>query len=91
MCAPRTPISKGKTLKVIRRGDNEQLLFTWTTYEGHPYVSVSLWRKDDNEVLRPVGEKTMSLRISELPDVADAIAEAIELAKVEVAQRNSEQ
>jgi hypothetical protein len=85
---PKGPRDNGKRLMVIQRGDNEQLRLVWSAYDGHPYLNISLWRLDNLGAFRPVGEKTMSVRMSELADFADGVQQAIELAKEELRNRD---
>jgi hypothetical protein len=85
---PKGPKDNGKRLVAIPRGDNEELRLVWSAYDGHSYLNVSLWRLDSNGAFRPVGEKTMSVRKSELADFADGVSMAIELARQELERRN---
>ena len=82
------PSDNGKRLMVIRRGDNEELRLVWSSYDGHPYLNISLWRLDSNGTFRPVGEKTMSVRIHELADFADGVLQAVELGMEELRNRD---
>jgi hypothetical protein len=49
-------------LATFKRSDTEELRMCLMEYKGHPYVNFSLWRQDDKGDLRPVPEKTMSIR-----------------------------
>lgn len=86
----KAPRDSGKRLATMPRGDGEELRLVWAAYDGHPYLNISLWRKDAYGVFRPLGEKTMSVRIPELPDFLDGVQKAIEAAKEELSRRNGE-
>lgn len=85
---PKGPTDNGKRLVVIGRGDNEELRLVWSSCDGHPYLNISLWRRDGSGVMRPVGEKTLSVRISELADFADGVSMALELARQAIEDRH---
>jgi len=83
-------VSTAVPLVTIRRSDREELRLTWASYDGHPYLNVSLWRMDTHGVLRPVGEKTMSVRIHELADFAHGLQKAMKLASEEISRREDD-
>ena len=65
----------------IARSADEEIRVNWAEYEGKPYVSVRLWNRDrDNGTWWPDAKKGMSIRLRELADFAEAIAEALDLA-----------
>jgi hypothetical protein len=82
------PPEQGRRLATIPRPkDDEELRISWCEYEGHPYLGVRFWRRGDDGQFWPDKARGFSIRLRELPDVAEAIAEALELADQHQAQR----
>lgn len=77
------PVENGRRIGTIDRSDTEQIRVNWSEFEGKPYVSLRLWKKDDQGQWWPDGKRGMSVRIRELPDLVDALAEALDLAEAE--------
>jgi hypothetical protein len=76
------PPETGRRLATIPRPkDDEEIRINWCEYEGHPYLGVRIWRRGDDGNLWPDKHRGFSIRLHELPDVAEAIAEAIDLAE----------
>ena len=72
------PVEQGQRLAAIKRGDDE-LRLSWVTYEGREFLSLRVWTKGGDGNLYP-GKAGVTVRAHELPDVADALAEALDLA-----------
>ena len=78
--ADRTPEEIGTNLVSIVRGD-DILRATWTTYEGHPYLSLRIWTPArDGPGYWPT-RRGVSIRRHELADIRDALEAAIQLAE----------
>jgi hypothetical protein len=75
------PAEQGRRLATIPRPkDDAEIRLNWCEYDGHPYLSIRVWVKDDAGEWWPDKHRGFSVRLRELPDVADAIAQAAELA-----------
>lgn len=84
---PSAPEDTGRRLATLQRPkDNGELRISWSEYEGKPFVSVRLWTRDPNGHFWPHKEKGFTVRLHELADVADAIAEALDLAESHLAR-----
>ena len=75
------PAENGRRIGTIERSADEQIRVNWSEFEGKPFVSLRLWRRGDDGGWWPDGKRGMSVRIRELPDLAAAIAEALDLAE----------
>ncbi len=75
------PAENGRRIGMIQRSADEEVRVNWSEYEGRPYVSLRLWKRDDQGQWWPDAKRGMSIRIRELPDLAAAIAEALDLAE----------
>ena len=73
------PQENGRRIATIERSDTEQIWINLCQYEGKPYVSVRLWKRNDQGQWWPDGKRGMSWRIRELPDIAEAVAELLDL------------
>ncbi len=74
------PEDKGMRLATLHRSADEELRVSWCThYENRPFVNVRIWTRGGNGGWWP-DKRGISIRIHELPDIADAIAEACDLA-----------
>lgn len=74
------PEEIGTNLVSIVRGD-DILRATWTTYEGHPYLSLRIWTPArDGPGYWPT-RRGVSIRRHELADIRDALEAAIQLAE----------
>jgi hypothetical protein len=69
-----------KPLATIRRSDSEELRLEWSSYMGHPYLSLRLWGKDRSGRWWPDPKRGVSIRLGELEEARDALNEAIRLA-----------
>lgn len=83
------PPEQGRRLAMIPRPkDDEEIRISWAEYEGHPYLAIRFWRKGDDGQFWPDKHRGFSVRLRELPDVAEAIGEALELADRHLAERS---
>ena len=81
------PPEQGKRLATIPRPkDDEEIRISWCEYEGHPYLGIRFWKRGDDGQFWPDKHRGFSIRLRELPDVAEAIGEALELADEHVAR-----
>lgn len=75
------PQENGRRIGTIERADGEEIRINWCEYEGKPYVSIRLWQRNDQGQWFPDSRRGMSWRIRELPDIAAAVAELLDLAE----------
>src|SRR5262245_44938146 len=75
------PPENGQRLATLARGPGEELRITWSQYENHPYLGIRLWKQDESGGWWPDKHKGMSIRIRELPELAAAVAECLDLAE----------
>lgn len=68
------------TLPRDERGQRAELRVSWAEYEGRPYLSLRVWTLDDGGAAWP-SKVGVTVRLRELPAVAEAIAEALDLAE----------
>jgi hypothetical protein len=86
------PPEHGRRLATIPRPkDDEELRISWCEYEGHPYLSVRFWCRGDDGQFWPDKHRGFSIRVRELADFADAIAEALGLAEEYLSSRSPQQ
>jgi hypothetical protein len=86
------PAEQGRRLATIARPkDDAEIRLCWCEYEGHPYLSIRVWAKGDDGQMWPDKHRGFSVRLRELPDVAEAIAEALDLAEQHQAQWSQRQ
>jgi hypothetical protein len=75
------PQEQGQRLATIPRPrDDAEVRINWCEYDGHPYVAIRFWVKGNDGQMWPDKHRGFSVRLHELPDVADAIGAALELA-----------
>ena len=74
------PQENGRRIGTIERSETEQIRINWSEYEGKPFLSIRMWKRGDDEGWWPDGKRGISIRVRELPDLADGISEAIDLA-----------
>ncbi len=72
--------------RTTKDGQAEELRLSWSEYEGRPYVSVRWWTQDANGSWWPEKARGFTIRVRELPEFADGIAQALELAEEHVSQ-----
>ena len=75
------PPENGRRLATIDRSETEQIRINWSEYEGKPFVSIRMWRRGDDGQFWPDKTRGMSVRLRELPDLAEGIAQAMDLAE----------
>jgi hypothetical protein len=75
------PEQERRLATIPRPKDDEEIRINWCEYEGHPYLSLRFWKRGDDGQHWPDPKRGFSIRLRELPDVADAIAEALSLAE----------
>jgi hypothetical protein len=72
--SPATPPpDPGRVLAECQRRDGTALLVSLRSYEGHRFLAIGVWSSGGY----PIRGKHSSVRLSELDDVAAALAEAI--------------
>jgi hypothetical protein len=82
------PEEQGRRLTTLRRPkDRLEIRITWSEYQGSPYLNIGVWAEGSDGQLWPQKEHGFSIRLRELPDVAEAIAEALTLADKHMANR----
>jgi len=75
------PAEQGRRLATLPRPrDDAEIRLSWCEYDGHPYLSIRVWVKGDDGQWWPDKHRGFSVRLRELPEVADAIGAALELA-----------
>jgi hypothetical protein len=82
------PEEQGRRLATLRRPkDHAEIRLTWCEYEGHPYLNIRVWAEGHDGQFWPQKERGFSIRLRELPELADAVAEAMALADGHLAGR----
>jgi len=81
----RAPVETGKRLATVQRDENTELRVVWDEYEGKPYLALRIWERRDG-AWYPT-QKGVTVRLRELPSVADGIAAALDEAERYTAQR----
>lgn len=83
----KAPEDTGIRLAIFQRPEGE-IRFTWNVYEDRPYLRFQLWSKGDDGSFWPVKGSGLSIRIKDLPDLADGVQRALDLA-IEERKQNS--
>ena len=73
------PQDTGIRLATFARPEGE-LRFTWNTYEDRPYLRFQLWSKGDDGSFWPVKGSGMTIRVKDLPNLAEGVQKALDLA-----------
>jgi len=81
------PEERGRRLATLPRPPSGELRVTWDEYQGRPYLSLRLWNQDGNGTWWPDKDKGLTIRVHELPDTAEALALALDLAAEAVKAR----
>lgn len=71
--APTAPQERGERLATFKRGDGQELRVTLAEYEGHPFISLRLWERDQAGTWWPIRGKGCSVRMSEAAELAEAL------------------
>jgi len=74
------PVENGERLATIPRRDGDELRLCWAEYNGHNFLNVRVWHKDDNGTSFPYRDKGLTVRLAELDDFAEGIEKAVKLA-----------
>ena len=77
------PQDTGIRLATFPRPEGE-LRFTWNVYEDRPYLRLQLWSKGDDGSFWPVKGQGFTIKVKELPDLADGIQTALDMALSEI-------
>lgn len=78
----QAPEDQGRRLATLARPrDDAEVRVSWAEYNGVPFLSVRQWNKSSDGQYWPDKSKGFSVRLRELPDFADAVAEALSLAE----------
>lgn len=75
----KAPEDSGIRLATFQRPEGE-LRFTWNVYENKPYVRFQIWSKSDDGAFWPVKGQGLSIKIKELPDLAEGVQRALDMA-----------
>ncbi|KGA94452.1 hypothetical protein LptCag_1215 [Leptospirillum ferriphilum] len=78
------PVDQGIRLATFQRPEGE-LRLTWNTYEGRPYIRFQLWSKGEDGSFWPVKGQGFTIKIKELPDLAEGVSRALDMALKETA------
>ena len=78
----------GIRLATFPRAEGE-LRFTWNVYEDRHYLRLQLWSKDDDGSFWPVKGRGFTIRVKDLPDLAEGVQKAIDMALIETRKGGS--
>lgn len=86
LVVPRTerrppPADTGKRLATIQRGDDEELRVSWAEYEGRPFLSLRVWKRDRSGSWWPDKARGLTVRVRELAAFVEGVAAAVGEAK----------
>lgn len=73
------PQDTGIRLATFPRPEGE-LRFTWNIYEGSPFLRFQLWIKGEDGSFWPVKGQGLTIKVKELPDLAEGIQRALDMA-----------
>ena len=79
------PEDSGIRLATFPRLEGE-LRFTWNTYEDRPYLRFQLWSKGEDGSFWPVKGQGFTIKVKELPDLAEGVQKALDMALKESGQ-----
>jgi hypothetical protein len=83
------PEDTGRRLATCPRGKDEELRISWCEYEGNPYLNLRIWKCDRYHRGWWPDRRGIAIRVRELPDLAEALAAALDLAAEHQASRPS--
>jgi hypothetical protein len=81
------PEDTGRRLATCPRGKDEELRISWCEYEGNPYLNLRIWKCDRFQRGWWPDKRGIAIRVRELPDLAEALATALDLAAEHQAPR----
>lgn len=73
------PQDSGIRLATFPRPEGE-LRLTWNTYEGKSYLRFQLWSKGEDGSFWPVKGKGFTIKVKDLPDLAEGVQKALDMA-----------
>ncbi|MBV8611806.1 MAG: hypothetical protein JO034_30735 [Singulisphaera sp.] len=73
------PEDTGRRLATCPRGKEEELRISWCEYEGNPYLNLRIWKRDQHGRGWWPDKRGIAIRVRELPDLAEALAAALDL------------
>jgi len=79
------PVDQGIRLATFPRPEGE-LRFTWNIYEDRPFLRFQLWSKGDDGQFWPVKGSGFTIKIRELPELAEGVQKALDMAIAETKQ-----
>ena len=75
---------KGTLLGTLAHKEGE-IRIVWDEYEGRHFLSIRLWTSDDGKSYWP-SKNGFTIKLRDLPSLADAISQALDLALKETPQ-----
>ncbi|MGO9813434.1 MAG: PC4/YdbC family ssDNA-binding protein [Isosphaeraceae bacterium] len=84
------PAENGRRVGTIERSATEEIRVNWSEYEGKPFISIRMWKRSDDGAWWP-DKRGIAIRVRELPALAAAIAEALDIAEADVRQWREQQ
>ena len=81
------PAMKGQRLGTLPHKDGE-VRIVWDEYEGFHFLSIRLWTKDDSNQFWP-SKTGFTVKVRDIPALADAIGQAVDLALTENIQNQN--
>jgi len=73
------PQDAGIRLATFPRPEGE-LRFTWNVYGDRPYLRFQLWTKGEDGSSWPVKGQGLTVKVKELPDLAEGVSKALDMA-----------
>jgi hypothetical protein len=73
------PVDQGIRLATFPRPEGE-LRLSWNVYEDRPYLRFQLWSKSDDGSFWPVKGQGLTVKVKELPDLAEGVSRALDMA-----------
>src|SRR4051794_36503728 len=83
---PDPPKENGERIATLDRSDSEQIRIHWAEFGGKKFVSIRMWVKDADGQWWP-DKRGIALRVREIPALADAVVELLDLAGAELRPR----
>ncbi len=76
------PQDTGVRLATFPRPEGE-LRFTWNTFEGHPFLRLQFWSRNEDGSCWPLKGEGLTIKVRDLPDLAEGLQKALDLAITE--------